>query len=132
VYHWVAAQSSFITVYVAGMHAHVQRPVSVVKMATALEEYTIDEQSSVVRFCGQTDAIRRIFIKKLFLFTMGNICRVKRFDLDGKRFADDEEVQTEVQKWLRQHSKYFYATGFNALVKRWDKCINVGEGYVEK
>jgi hypothetical protein len=24
------------------------------------------------------------------------------------------------------------AAGFDALVKRWDKCINVGGGYVEK
>jgi hypothetical protein len=28
--------------------------------------------------------------------------------------------------------KYFYAAGFDTLVKRWDKCINVGGGYVEK
>jgi hypothetical protein len=39
--------------------------------------------------------------------------------LDGKRFADDEEIETEVRKWLR-------------LVKRWYKRINVGGGYVEK
>jgi hypothetical protein len=26
----------------------------------------------------------------------------------------------------------FYAAGFDTLVKRWDKCINVGGGYVEK
>jgi hypothetical protein len=26
----------------------------------------------------------------------------------------------------------FHAAGFDALVKRWDKCINVGGGYVEK
>jgi hypothetical protein len=26
--------------------------------------------------------------------------------LCGKRFADDEEVETEVRKWLRQQSKY--------------------------
>jgi hypothetical protein len=32
----------------------------------------------------------------------------------------------------RQQSKDFYAAGFNALAKRWDKCINVGGGYVEK
>jgi hypothetical protein len=38
----------------------------------------------------------------------------------------------EVQKWLRQQSKDFCAAGFDALVKRWDKCINVGGGYVEK
>jgi hypothetical protein len=35
-------------------------------------------------------------------------------------------------KWLRQQSKDFYAEGFDALIKRWDKCINVGGGYVEK
>jgi hypothetical protein len=37
-----------------------------------------------------------------------------------------------VRKWLRQKSKYFYAAGFDALVKRRDKCINVCGGYVEK
>jgi hypothetical protein len=37
--------------------------------------------------------------------------------LDGKRFADDEEFETEVRKWLRQQSKDFYAAGFDALVK---------------
>jgi hypothetical protein len=50
----------------------------------------------------------------------------------AKRFADDEEVETEVRKGLRQQSKDFYLAGFAALVKRWDKCINVGGGYVEK
>jgi hypothetical protein len=50
----------------------------------------------------------------------------------GKRFADDEEVELEVQKWLRQQSKDFYAVCFSALVKRWDKCISVDGGYVEK
>jgi histone-lysine N-methyltransferase SETMAR len=52
--------------------------------------------------------------------------------LGGKRFADYEEVETEVWKWLRQQSKDFCAAGSEALVKRWDKCINVGGGYVEK
>jgi hypothetical protein len=42
------------------------------------------------------------------------------------------EVQTEVRKWLRQQSKDFYAAGFDALVKRWNKGINLGGGYVEK
>jgi hypothetical protein len=50
----------------------------------------------------------------------------------GKRFADDEEVETELRKWLRQQSKDFRAAGFGALVKRWDKCINDGGGFVEK
>jgi hypothetical protein len=44
-------------VYVAGAHAPVQRLVSVVKMATVLEECAAVEQRSVVRFffCGQKD-----------------------------------------------------------------------------
>jgi hypothetical protein len=49
-----------------------------------------------------------------------------------KRSADDEEVETDVRKWLRQQSNDFYAAGFGALVKRWDKYTCVGEGYVEK
>jgi hypothetical protein len=44
--------------------------------------------------------MQRIFIKKCFLFTAENTCR-----LGGKRFADDEEVETEVRKLLRQQSK---------------------------
>jgi hypothetical protein len=53
--------------------------------------------------------------------------------LGGKRFADDEEAETEVRKWLRQQSKDFYAAGFDAaLAKQWDKCISIGGGYVEK
>jgi hypothetical protein len=38
----------------------------------------------------------------------------------------------EVRKWLRQQSKDFYAAGFDALVKRWNTCISVGGGYVDK
>jgi hypothetical protein len=124
-----------MTVYVADAHAHVQGLVSVDKMATVLEVCTTEEQRSVVRFCGPKESIQRIFIKKCFMFTVGNICpsvfSVKNH-LGGKRFADDEEVQTEVRKWLRQQSENFYAAGFDALVKRWDKCINIDGGYVEK
>jgi hypothetical protein len=42
-----------------------------------------------------------------------------------KPFTDDEEFKTEVGKWPRQKSK-------DALVKRWDKRINVRGGSVEK
>jgi hypothetical protein len=38
----------------------------------------------------------------------------------------------EVRNWLRQQSNDFYAEDFDVLAKRWDKCINVGGGYVEK
>jgi hypothetical protein len=62
--------------------------------------------------------MQRIFIKKCFLFTVGSVCHLKQFHHCGGRFADDEEVGREVQKWLRQESKYFYAAGFDSLVKR--------------
>jgi hypothetical protein len=68
--------------------------------------------------------MQRIFVKKCFLFTVGSVCRVKRFHLGG--------IEAEVGKWLRQQTKDFYAAGFDALVKRWDLYICVGGGYVEK
>jgi hypothetical protein len=40
-------------------------------------------------------------------------------------------VETKVQKWLRQQSKDFCDAGFDTLVNRWDKWINVGGGHVE-
>jgi hypothetical protein len=38
----------------------------------------------------------------------------------------------QVRKGLRQQPKDFYAASFDALVKRSDKFIHVGGGYVEK
>jgi hypothetical protein len=55
-----------------------------------------------------------------------------RSEKRGKHFTDDEEVETELRKWLRQQSKDSCVAGFDALVKRWDKCINIDGGYVEK
>jgi hypothetical protein len=61
-----------------------------------LEECITEEQCSVVRFfCGQNDSVQRIFIKKCFMFMLGS-------GYGGKRFVDDEEVETEVRNWLRQ------------------------------
>jgi hypothetical protein len=54
---------------------------------------------------------------------------IEKFSEGRSTVADDV---TEVRKWLRQQSKDFYAAGFNALVKRWGKCISVGGGYVEE
>jgi hypothetical protein len=75
-----------------------------------------------------------IFIKKCFPVYSGKCLSlkavhnwVKKFSEGRSEVADDE---TEMRKWLRQESKDFYAAGFDALVKRWDKCINVGGGYV--
>jgi hypothetical protein len=78
------------------------------------------------------DPMQRIFIKICFLFAVRSICGLKRLQLGGKRFANDEEVETEVRKWLRQQSKDFYAAGFDALLKHWDECIDVDGEYVKK
>jgi hypothetical protein len=31
-----------------------------------------------------------------------------------------------------ERTEDFYTVGFNVLVKWWDKCINVGGGYIKK
>jgi hypothetical protein len=62
----------------------------------------------------------------------GSVCRIMRFHIGGKLFADHEDVEMEVRKWLGQQLKDFHIADFEALVKRCDKCINVGDGYVEK
>ncbi|GBN98895.1 hypothetical protein AVEN_29700-1 [Araneus ventricosus] len=50
-----------------------------------------------------------------------------------KRFSsDDDDVQPIVLLWMRQQPKEFYAAGIGALIKRWDKCINIGGDYAEK
>jgi hypothetical protein len=86
-------------------------------MVTMLEEYTTEEQRSDVRFLWAKGLHERDIHKECFLFTVGSACRVKLFSLGGKHFADDEEVEMDVRKWLRKQSKDFYAVGFNAMVK---------------
>jgi hypothetical protein len=60
-------------------HVHVQRLVSVVKMATVLDDCAAEEQLSVMRFYGQKDAMQKIFIKRCFLFMVGSVCLVTWF-----------------------------------------------------
>jgi polyphosphate kinase 2 (PPK2 family) len=109
VYHYVAAQSSFMTVKVTDAHA------------TVLEGCTTDEQLSVVQFFEQKDSMKGIFIKKCFLLTVGSVCLVQRFKTASRNSFKDVRKshydETEVQKWLRQQSKNFCVAGFGALVK---------------
>jgi hypothetical protein len=114
------------------VHERVQRLVSVVKMATVIEECTTEEQRSAVRHLWTKVSLQRIFTKKCLLDILGIVCRVKRFTTGSRNSLKDEGIETEVRKWLRQQSKDLYVVGFNALVNRWDKCINAGGGYVEK
>jgi hypothetical protein len=52
-------------------------------------------------------------LSRLFVPLKNHLC--------GKCFADDEEVETEGRKWLRQQSKDFYAAGSDALANRWTR-----------
>jgi hypothetical protein len=99
-------------------------------MATVFEDYSNEKQRPVVSFCGQKDSMQTVFIKKCLRWEV--FVTQSDSQLGGKRLADDEEVETEVRMWPRQQSKDFYGACFDALVKRWDKCINVCRGYVEK
>jgi hypothetical protein len=72
--------------------------VSIVRMATVLKVYTTKESVLVCVFYEQEGSVPRIFINKWFLFTVGNVCRVKRFHLGPKRFAVGEQFETELRK----------------------------------
>ena len=37
-----------------------------------------------------------------------------------------------VHQWIEQQSSSFFAAGIETLVRRWDKCLNVLGGYVDK
>jgi hypothetical protein len=100
---------------------HVQRLVSVVKLVTVLEVYTTEEQQSVVRFLCAKGLIVKDTDKEMFPVDGEKCLSLKAAhnwgEKRGSRFADDEEVEAELRKWLRQQSKDFYAAGFNALLK---------------
>jgi hypothetical protein len=126
-----------MTVFVAEGHAHVQTLVSVVTMATVFEEYTIEVQRCLCVFFLWAKGLNAKDIHMEMLPIYDGKCLSRKavhnlVEKRDKRFADDEKVETEVRKWLRQQSKDFCVAGFDALVKRWDTCINVDGGYVDK
>jgi hypothetical protein len=41
-------------------------------------------------------------------------------------------MEREVTAWFRQQRKELHAAGFQVLVKRWDKCLDVQGVYDEK
>jgi hypothetical protein len=83
-----------------------------------------------VRFLWAKELYTKIFIKKCLLFIVGSVCRVKRPTAGSrnslKEVQKSQMMLDQVRKWLRQQSKDFCAADFDALVKRWDKCVNVG------
>jgi len=52
--------------------------------------------------------------------------------LKGQRFSCEEEVNSAVRKWFQKQNTNFFKDGFQKLVQRWRKCIEVPGDFVEK
>jgi hypothetical protein len=50
----------------------------------------------------------------------------------GKKFKDDEEVISEVKRWLRQRPAEWYREGIQGVTSRWRKAIDLEGDCVEK
>ncbi|GBM12380.1 hypothetical protein AVEN_211565-1 [Araneus ventricosus] len=57
--------------------------------------------------------------------------QLKEF-LGCKGLGSDEELEKAVTAWLNELPAEEYDTGILKLVDRYDKCLNVGDDYVEK
>ena len=51
--------------------------------------------------------------------------------LRGHHFQTIEELQKAVETWSKTQSQDFYARGFEKLLDRYYKCINLNGDYVE-
>jgi hypothetical protein len=111
--------------------------VSVVEIATVFEDYTTEEQHSVVRLLCAKGLDAKDIHKEIFPVYDGKFLLrkavhnlVEKFSQGRSKVADDARPGA---KWLRQQSnENFCAAGSSALIKQWDNCIHVGGGYVEK
>jgi hypothetical protein len=87
------------------MHVHVQGLVLVVNIATMLEEYTTKEQRSFVLFFVAKRFSAKDVYKEMLPVYGGKCLSCKAVHNWVKKhckcFTDDEEVETEVRKWLR-------------------------------
>jgi hypothetical protein len=90
------------------------------------------EQRSLVHYLWAKGLDAKDIHKEIFPVYDGKFVSRKAVQPWWQSFADDKEVETEVRKWLRQQSEDFHTVGFDALVKRCDKCINIGGRCVEK
>jgi hypothetical protein len=101
-----------------------------------LEENATEESCSVVHFLWAKELNAKHIHKEMFR-VYGEKCLsckviynlVEKFSQGCLKIADDARPGAEVEETT---VKDVCAVGFSALVKRWDKCINVGAGYVEK
>jgi histone-lysine N-methyltransferase SETMAR len=51
--------------------------------------------------------------------------------LKGQRFSCGKEVQSAVRKWFQKQNTNFLKDGFQKLLQRWRKCIEVRGDFIE-
>ena len=52
--------------------------------------------------------------------------------LRERRFSSDTDVQVDVTSWLEGQDSSFYLAGTSSLPAKWNKCIELNGGYIEK
>lgn len=52
--------------------------------------------------------------------------------LGGQHFESNDDVEEFVRNWLKTRPETFYLEGIQKLPTRWEKCVNVEGGYIEK
>jgi histone-lysine N-methyltransferase SETMAR len=55
-----------------------------------------------------------------------------KFFLAGQRFSSNQEANAAVEGYFEDLTKNHYRDGIMALEHRWNKCISLNGGYVEK
>ena len=52
--------------------------------------------------------------------------------IGGQKFANNEEVESAANSYFGELNDSHYKQGIEAIEHRWEKCIELKEGYVEK
>jgi hypothetical protein len=103
---------------------HVQSLVSVVKMATVLEVVLPKISVLLCVFLREKGHNAKNIYKDMFPVYSRKCFSHKAFHIWIQKYSQERlkvsDNETEVQKWLKQKSKDFYAVEFDPLVKRWD------------
>lgn len=77
--------------------------------------------------CTLEKWVTRTFIRKSVQRIGRGVSHVKRCTAGSLNLPKD--IQTMETRWLWQ--QHFYAEGIAVLVHRWNKCLNVGNSFVE-
>ena len=82
------------------------------------------EQRAAIRFFGPEALVRPKFTTKCSKYMVTSALIYRRLKVGAANFL--------VHQWIEQQPSSFFAAGIEKLVPRWDKCLNVLGGYVEK